>query len=286
MGIIVVDQSPASLADAVIRNTNTKIILRITDSEEAERIGSSLGLSKEEYRDLHDLEDGEAVVKVKNAGKALKLCPGQIVEKRKLLPRFTPSQPESPEYFNAAKSLHEFEQIVEFRRQVSVEELSGILYRLFDTAPTNPEARRFFLQKALGVACEGASRTVQARVTDDPTITSAVLLLAGILNLPEANSLSRQLYFILSRTPWEAAREAFEVTPTALISALESELRSFQCWCIMGGAQHFANHLVQTSNLESDPSNRERAFEQAMISANLSPERTGSLKSLLLYLAF
>jgi hypothetical protein len=286
MGIIVVDQSPASLADAVIRNTNTKIILRITDSEEAERIGSSLGLSKEEYRDLHDLEDGEAVVKVKNAGKALKLCPGQIVEKRKLLPRSTPSHPKSPDYFNAARSLHEFERMVELRGKVTVDELSGFLHRLFDTAPTNPEARRFFLQKALGIACEGASRTVLACVTGDPTITSAVLLLAGILNLPEANSLSRQLYFLLSRTPWEVAREAFEATPAALISVLESELQSFQCWSLMGGSQQFATHLRHTSNLDSDSSNRETAYEQAMISANLSPERTGTLKNLLLYLAF
>ena len=286
MGIIVVDQSPASLADAVIRNTNTKIILRITDSEEAERIGSSLGLSKEEFRDLHDLEDGEAVVKVKNAGKALKLCPGQIVEKRKLLPCSAPSHPRSPEYFSAARSLHEFEQMVEFRGRLSVEELSGFLHRLFDTAPTNLEARRFFLQKALGVACEGASRTVQACVTGDPTITEAALLLAGILNLPEANSLSRQIYSLLSRTPWEVACLAFEVTPAALVSALESELESLQCWSLMGGAQQFANHLRQASNLESDPSNRETAYEQAMISANLSVERTNSLKNLLLYLVF
>lgn len=286
MGIIVVDQSPASLADAVIRNTNTKIILRITDSEEAERIGSSLGLSKEEYRDLHDLEDGEAVVKVKNAGKALKLCPGQIVSKHPSRPRTTPLHPKSPKYFDAAKSIHEFEQMMEYRGRITVDQLSGFLQRLFDAAHSNAEARRFFLQKTLGVACEGASRTVQACVTANPTIAGAILQLAGVLNLPEAVPLSRQLYFLLSRSPWELAREAFEVTPAALISALESELESFQCWSLMGGAQQFATNLRQISDLESDHSNRETAYEQALITANLSPERTGALKSLLLHLAF
>jgi hypothetical protein len=77
LGVMVIDQSPGALADAVIKNTNTKVVLRISDSEEARLIGSGLGLAEDEWRDLHELEDHECIVKTKNVGKAVKLAPLQ-----------------------------------------------------------------------------------------------------------------------------------------------------------------------------------------------------------------
>ncbi len=73
LGVVVIDQSPASLADAVLKNTNTKLVHRIGDSEEAQLVGSCLGLRDEEWRDLHELDDGECIVKGKRPGKPVKL---------------------------------------------------------------------------------------------------------------------------------------------------------------------------------------------------------------------
>ncbi len=73
LGVVVIDQSPASLADAVLKNTNTKLVHRIGDSQEAELVGSCLGLRDEEWRDLHELDDGECIVKGKRPGKPVKL---------------------------------------------------------------------------------------------------------------------------------------------------------------------------------------------------------------------
>lgn len=73
LGVVVIDQSPASLADAVLKNTNTKLVHRIGDSEEAQLVGSCLGLRDEEWRDLHELDDGECIIKGKRPGKPVKL---------------------------------------------------------------------------------------------------------------------------------------------------------------------------------------------------------------------
>jgi LGFP repeat len=75
IGVIVIDQSPASLADAVIKNTNTKLVHRIADSEEARLIGSCLGMRDEDWRDLHELETGDCIVQTQRAGKPVKLAP-------------------------------------------------------------------------------------------------------------------------------------------------------------------------------------------------------------------
>jgi len=75
IGVVVVDQSPASLAGAVLKNTNTKIIHRLEDGEEMEVIGRALGLKPEEWPDLGELEDGECLVKTKRSPHPFKLAP-------------------------------------------------------------------------------------------------------------------------------------------------------------------------------------------------------------------
>ena len=80
IGVMVVDQSPQSLANAVLKNTNTKLVHRLVDGEELRIIGTTLGLDEKEWPDLGRLEDGECVVSMKNGGKPLKLAPGMMAK--------------------------------------------------------------------------------------------------------------------------------------------------------------------------------------------------------------
>ena len=59
---IIVDQSPALLDMAAIRNTNTKIILRLPDQTDRELVGRAANLSDEQITELARLERGVAAV--------------------------------------------------------------------------------------------------------------------------------------------------------------------------------------------------------------------------------
>ena len=61
-GFIIVDQSPALLDMSVIRNTNTKIIMRLPDYEDRVLVGKSAGLNDEQIDELSRLEMGVASI--------------------------------------------------------------------------------------------------------------------------------------------------------------------------------------------------------------------------------
>ncbi|MBQ8688571.1 MAG: ATP-binding protein, partial [Ruminococcus sp.] len=61
-GFIIADQSPALLDRAVIRNTNTKVILRLADRSDCELTGLSVGLNENQLQELTKLERGGAVI--------------------------------------------------------------------------------------------------------------------------------------------------------------------------------------------------------------------------------
>lgn len=63
IGVMIVDQAPAMLARGVLKNTNTKIAMRLDDGEEMEEMGRALGLDEDRWRDLGVLRQGEAIVK-------------------------------------------------------------------------------------------------------------------------------------------------------------------------------------------------------------------------------
>ncbi len=63
LGVMIVDQSPASLARSVISNTGTKIVMRLEDGAKMEEIGRALGLEEEAWRKLGYLQEGEAIIK-------------------------------------------------------------------------------------------------------------------------------------------------------------------------------------------------------------------------------
>lgn len=61
-GFIIADQSPGLLDMSVIRNTNTKIILRLPDYSDRELVGKSAGLNEDQIVELAKLERGVASI--------------------------------------------------------------------------------------------------------------------------------------------------------------------------------------------------------------------------------
>lgn len=63
IGVMVVDQSPTMLARGVLKNTNTKVVMRLEDASEIAEMGQVLGLEEGSWSDLGVLRSGEAIVK-------------------------------------------------------------------------------------------------------------------------------------------------------------------------------------------------------------------------------
>ena len=61
-GFIIADQAPNLLDESVIRNTNTKIILRLPQYEDRQSVGKSASLTDEQINEIPKLEKGIAVV--------------------------------------------------------------------------------------------------------------------------------------------------------------------------------------------------------------------------------
>lgn len=61
-GFLIADQAPCLLDRSVIRNTNTKIILRLPDQEDRQLVGHAANLSKEQITELARLPVGVAAV--------------------------------------------------------------------------------------------------------------------------------------------------------------------------------------------------------------------------------
>lgn len=61
-GFVIVDQSPMALDDSVVRNTNTKILHRITTADDYTLVGKSAGVTEEQLPEIPKLRDGVAVV--------------------------------------------------------------------------------------------------------------------------------------------------------------------------------------------------------------------------------
>lgn len=61
-GFIIADQAPNLLDDSSIRNTNTKIILRLPQQEDRESVGRSASLNEDQINEIPKLKTGVAVV--------------------------------------------------------------------------------------------------------------------------------------------------------------------------------------------------------------------------------
>lgn len=65
-GFIIVDQSPTSVDISAIKNTNTKIIMRLPEEEDCKIAGHSVSLTEQQVDELAKLETGVAVVMQNN----------------------------------------------------------------------------------------------------------------------------------------------------------------------------------------------------------------------------
>lgn len=61
-GFIIADQAPGLLDKSVIRNTNTKIIMRLPDEEDRNLVGKAANLSEDQIKELSKLPTGVAAV--------------------------------------------------------------------------------------------------------------------------------------------------------------------------------------------------------------------------------
>ncbi|MFX3941725.1 hypothetical protein ACJBV9_10980, partial [Streptococcus suis] len=61
-GFIIADQAPALLDMAAIRNTNTKIIMRLPDFSDRELVGKSANLDEDQIVELAKLPKGVAAL--------------------------------------------------------------------------------------------------------------------------------------------------------------------------------------------------------------------------------
>ena len=65
-GFVIADQAPGLLDPAVIRNTNTKIIMELPDYSDCQLVGNAVGLNDSQIKEITLLERGVAVVKQNN----------------------------------------------------------------------------------------------------------------------------------------------------------------------------------------------------------------------------
>ncbi len=65
-GFIIVDQSPSSVDIAAIKNTNTKILMRLPEQGDCEAAGNAVGLNPDQIKELAKLSTGIAVVMQSN----------------------------------------------------------------------------------------------------------------------------------------------------------------------------------------------------------------------------
>ncbi len=65
-GFIIVDQSPTAVDIAAIKNTNTKIVMRLPEKSDCDVAGNAVGLDENQMKELSRLETGVAVVMQNN----------------------------------------------------------------------------------------------------------------------------------------------------------------------------------------------------------------------------
>lgn len=65
-GFIIVDQSPTAVDIAAIKNTNTKILMRLPEKGDCEAVGNAAGLDDDQIREMSKLGTGIAVVMQNN----------------------------------------------------------------------------------------------------------------------------------------------------------------------------------------------------------------------------
>ena len=102
-GFIIADQSPGLLDMSVIRNTNTKIILRLPEYSDRELVGLAASLNKEQIDELSKLENGVAAVYQNNWVEPVLVKVGKCEIEEK--PYVAPDLPALPDVANIRRQV-------------------------------------------------------------------------------------------------------------------------------------------------------------------------------------
>ena len=107
-GFIIADQAPGLLDESVIRNTNTKIVLRLPDREDRELAGGAMALTDDQTTELARLPKGVAAVYQNDWVEAV-LCAFPMYEKACALQYVAKKRSSDvlERYFSVACGLHE-----------------------------------------------------------------------------------------------------------------------------------------------------------------------------------
>lgn len=90
---MIIDQSPGLLDTSVIRNTNTKIIMRLPESGDREIVGNAIGLNSQQMYEISKLKTGVAVVYQKDWLEAV-LCNVEEIKHEESVYKYNPDTEE------------------------------------------------------------------------------------------------------------------------------------------------------------------------------------------------
>ena len=249
IGVIVIDQSPRSLADSVMINTNTKLIHRLLDGDEAGAVGKSIGLKPDEWQDIHFLEDGECIVSLKHGGRPHKLAPFEEFELPEKL-TVAASERKAPEYASGARLLKGVSKLSSLRaiRQVSEE--------LMQLCKGDLALADYMIGKHLAWnhLLEDNTDLTSSRITDDVTVRLCGLYRRGLSPNLEY---SRLLLCLIKDCKYEETDMAKRVFGLGWANAAASAVMRYtrQLGDRMGFHESVLEswHSVLTSSLPSGP---------------------------------
>lgn len=207
-GFVIADQSPGLLDMSVIRNTNTKIILRLPDESDRILVGKAAGLNDDQIVELAKLDPGVAAV-FQNCWLEPVLCKIQRFSGGKKLSYAPPKQTSSPDmdlFFG--RILHGADDGSELSEeavdriknwidnQQVIPEIKGLLRRVIEQNGTLSQEERGRLLYSLA---KGRTLLLQAEKSKAPETICAVVEQAVIDTFHVSEALAeeiRQLIFI------------------------------------------------------------------------------------------
>ena len=218
-GFLIADQSPGLMDLSVIRNTNTKIIMRLPDENDRQLVGKAASLNEEQIKEISRLPKGVAAVS-QNDWLEPVLCK---MERYDNMASYTFCPDNEPAYFSRLcsaafdSSVHEVFSVVEreqvirwIRRQNIDNDTQGLLIKAAENNPLTDEeqivtAYNLFDGKRLSGLLENAEdeaegiRNVERRIAqtgslENPSLAKQIcqLILQGVLSQMEGSKLSQR----------------------------------------------------------------------------------------------
>lgn len=215
IGVVVVDQAPTLLARSVLKNANTKIVMRLEDGEEIAEMGQALGLPEVVWPDLGLLRQGEAVIKASYMAQPVKSSRFEVHE---LPPSHVVTlPPQQPPDYAGLEAL--WAQVIAGRTRPDTSWMDS----LQAASNSNGELIRFGLGRALlrddtPPKASLLLRSFCARPTDLQTLQT----IAEQLYVDQAGSRARRQLVPVQRLLLAAATAQIPAGPNPTVAAIDS----------------------------------------------------------------